>query len=733
MNKLLAALFSRVYVAPAEVAKPARRKAEAANAELAAFGYTLSADALDALAASGTRGVDAFLKDSRSFLPELTGSSANHAALYNRFPYEVPEHRDYLFKRIVGHLRNELGLNGNDFMALSCGHVVDSDLFPDMSAFSACPICQRQVDELGSFDEVRNAYREVTPLKVLRLAPDGLVRELAQGLLCRNSSLSADERRLLSIALDRFGLDVPDSVYRENLPFAYAAANGDLDKVRPLLSGATDLLRIAVYVGDAEADLSLSEPVRFKVPGRHGRAILSLLDGLPSPASDMMRHRERWLRLGEHLHAGTAQNRRRYPSAAAAFDRLRRDPRSIPTFSRQVEAKLRAREVDAELVAALEGRPGEFMRRVDFMLREADDPSAVVGGLGVVAKDAKTEALLGLWKYLSTRLEPSGERVFVPKGTSTRVKVVEDLRKPIPPETVERAREVLSSEIEERLSRLPPLGSVYVDEGLRGRIVPFNRRGDSSTNVSVVKGNRFPMGEPPVVRLFAHWTGDIDVDLSLACFDEGFRHLVDVSFQDTTPAGWSMVHSGDVQRAPRGASEFIDFVPDILEEKGVRYVVAHVISYRGDAFESFPCFAGFMERDELKSGAKYEPKSVALKFDLKSRATDHMPLIFDLATREVVFADIAGGKGTYGTVRTSVDRIVKSAKAVLDFPRTKVTLWDVAMFHARARGDLCAVPEAADVVFSPETLDGVDVMDERAIEAAIKRQAKVVETVNPVP
>ncbi|NTF17902.1 hypothetical protein G6L37_05765 [Agrobacterium rubi] len=712
MQKALISLLGQVYVAPSGAEATSRIEAAALNAEAALEGYTFSPDLLDAVSSLDTLSFRRFRDHILTDLRALSGSLMNHAALYNRFPYDTPEAQSYLAKRIVSAFRNELGLPHNNHVLLSCGHFICDDLFPDLTEFSACPLCQNQVRELSDSDQVRYDFKSVTPLKLLGLATDETVAAAVTRLIARPSSLSSDEREFANAAIRQgFRATVPSEVFRENLPLAFAAAGEDVDSIRHLVKGAGDVLRLATWMSDADADLSLATSVKFSISKARRRKLLILLDSMKNLEEDILRHREKWKRLAYDIHVGRAEVRRRHPRVAAAFDKLRSDPAELPSFSRTTEHMVRERAAVA-LAKHLSSRPGEFLRRFDYMVRTyrgSDIGADFCDMLTGVVKDAALPALFALRKHLAGRTRKSAFRVFVPKGATNKMKIAEDRRKVVLPETVERATSVIEDEIVRRLRELPPLGKVFVDPALHDQVVPFNRRGDSSTTIPVTKGQRYPMGDAPVIRLFVHWTGE-DVDLSTVVYDDQFNVLQNVYYGDLHHNGWNVIHSGDVTYAPEGASEFIDFDPAHIAAKGGRYLMGHLISYRGGPFKGFPCFAGFMERDALRSGAKYEPESVALKFDVKSGTTSHMPLIFDVVKREVIFADIASGGRSHTNVHGRQSDLQIAARAVVELPRVKPTLGDVAHLHAVARGELVTSRAEADCVFDWDSLHGMDVM-----------------------
>lgn len=670
------------------------------NLEIAGFGYTLGPDLITALRDLDASSFQRVRDDLLQQLEALSGMNVNHRHLFAGFPYETPGDFEYFVRRITGFVQNDLKLTEVSFTPLSCGHLVDPRLF-DLKAFGACPICQFAVPELNSPPGERHSFEAVTPLKVLGFLTADARVQAAQRLLSRQSSLSVDERAFLGATI-RTGhrLTIPDTVFRETLPFVYEMSGAA--GVRAHIASATDVLRIAVYLSDPAADLSLKSPVRFKISTRHKKALLGLLESTRNLEEDMLRWRERWLRLGEILNPGSAENIRKYPAVSAAFDAIRNAPNSVPTFQRSVERGVRARVIDHQLLGLLASRPGEFARRLDFLLREAGHPPDVVDAFATIASDLKTTTLIELDKYLSSRTQ-FRNRVFLPKGAANKAQVVEDRRKPLPIDETRAVRGHIAETLRRRLSQRPPLGRVWVDPRLKDRAVPFNRRGDASAAMPMTKGSRYPFaGE--VLRLFVHWRGRIDVDLSVVMFDEDLAWRGHVAFTNLRLPG--CVHSGDVQDAPQGASEFIDLEVRTLLEQGVRYVGSSLISYRGQKFGGFPCFAGFMERDQLASGAAFEPQSVKFKFDVNAPSTSHMPLIFDLVDRTVTFVDMASSNRAASAVaaeRTKHAALLDSMLTVLD---RKPTFHDVAMVHTLARGELAASREAADTVFDLEWSEG---------------------------
>ncbi len=208
--------------------------------------------------------------------------------------------------------------------------------------------------------------------------------------------------------------------------------------------------------------------------------------------------------------------------------------------------------------------------------------------------------------------------------------------------------------------------------------------------------------EARALRLFVHWTGE-DVDLSLVGFDDAMQSVETIWYRNL--AGDGFAHSGDVRQAPRGASEFIDVSLATARERRIRYLTMSLISYKGGPFSGFPCFAGVMERDDLLSGAPYDPATVRLKFDITIPACSGIPLVFDLEERKVIWVDFATGGRDEGNVVTSAATIAALTRAAVDLPAIKPTAYDVLAAYASARGTIVFRPEVADTVYRAAEID----------------------------
>lgn len=476
---------------------------------------------------------------------------------------------------------------------------------------------------------------------------------------------------------------------------------------------ATDVLRLAVALSGGDVSLTTAS-TRFtaiKRPTR--RLLLRLLDRVPSAAEDVMRHVERWKRLAEVLHPGEYADK--YPRALAAITAARRND-APASFGSRVETLLAQRQIPA-LTPILQGRPGEFARRLDVTLRRATDEEleAVLDAFEAVATQVSSPILLQVLAQVRAP-RPLPLRAFTPKGALAKVYGIKDRREPLNPDVLARAAQICEGALITRFASLPSLGRCFIDPTLREYRVPLAQRAASKSLRTLVRGSRLPMPDTRFIRLFLWWKNGgqrTDIDLSAAFFNTRFVFMQTVSYYNLKAFGG--YHSGDIVDAPHGASEFIDLDVDALLEKGIRYVVTSINSYTEQPYCDLPeCFAGWMARADVASGEVFEPRSVIDRLDIASDTQICLPFVMDLQERRVIWADLGlTSSPRWNNVQNNLSGISLMLRALVHTPRPDLeTLFDL---HARARGERVASPEQAQAVFSPH--QGVTPFDTDLIRA----------------
>lgn len=665
--------------------------------EAQAFGFVFAPSLRDSISKLSPNDFIEFRRDLLEAFDKLVGSELGILTpLFKGFPYETPNHHEYLLKRLIS-VSGVVSLITKP-QILSCGHIVT--LF-DIDKFSACPVCQCQVPELNcdSIPEKHVFYNGCVGYKVLQQIDSKTLGEIGLQILSRQSSINSQEKKLLIDIISKKAIDGSKitKIYNENLPFLYAI-NPTIAKKH--IVGVTDVLRIITYLSDVEADLSLATNTRYKLRTSQKKKMLDLIDSIYNISEDMMRHREKWLRVGEILNPRKYENK--YPNAASAFALIRNDHKSIGTISKVIDSALRASIIDETFIDILEKRPGEFMRKLNAILMKTDfiNQPFITRAFFNCIKKTKTRMLFDILKYFRSRNDYDS-RIFFPKGPSNRSWVEEVNFKNLNPEKILFVISAIQQELMSRFDSSEPK-KIYIDPELKYQLLSFNQRGDAVTNVGVTKGSMMFVTEP-VVRLFTWWKGNVDVDLSLVLYNESFQQITHVSFRLLHNA--SMRHSGDIQRAPNGAAEYIDI--DIQETKknypNIKYGVVQLNVYRGETFSKFPCFVGYMERDSITSGKLFEPETVKLKFDVNDKCRITCPLIFDFEKNAVIFTNVQLGASSFSAANSNI-RLQKIATSFITLYTRKPTIYDVLEIFAWKNGSITEQKADANMVFDSSNI-----------------------------
>ncbi len=643
------------------------------------------------------------------------------------------------------------GTAGSVDAVAPCAHLVCRTCF-DGSDFSGCPVCHRRLDPDDPFllprpgreslrQRLHLAPADSAPvrLRVLQRGADlpGDAAAESSALLARPTALrESDTEDLLSL-LDAGGrataarlperipgretkavvlcwlLDDP-SAFDVTIPAACAR-----------LDSATDVLRLLAVRSGGDGGL-IAAPRFGGVPRPLRRALLGVLDRLDpdSVLDDLFRHARLWVHAAERLHP--FEQARAFPRAASAFAVLRgtvlddtalaglltanaapgvvREGGKLVYRSRRsrVEAALACGDVGAAL-ALLADRPGELLRALDHLLRTAVEGgdagvlAAVLAALPRAARHVSPAVLLSALGELRLRGGSSEQRVYFPKGGTAKCHVEADRRPVLPGEVVAEVTDALVGEALRRAGRLPQVDVAVVDETLRDLTVPFTERTAARALLTLPRGSTVPLPEGRRLRLFLHWMQQpdgerADLDLSLALFDEDWRHVGTCDYTYLRFDGTAAIHSGDLTSAPPplGASEFVDLDFTALGAGQARHAAVVVFSYNDVPFEALAAaFAGFMTLPEdARERPTFDPRAVEQRFDLTGAARAMLLGLVDLGARRLRWLEISPGvTGTNHAVHNNRGMLESLGQALdgLFGSGARVSLGELATWHAAAR------------------------------------------------
>lgn len=658
------------------------------------LGYTFSREVFDVLRTYSVNELTEFYLELKAALMKLKGANVVYMPMYADFPKGVMDaHFSELYINAMVHYWS------------------DGILYPKNHR-------KRVNDRLPLFDE--------TKVKVLQLGSEADVRQIFDNICTSRTSISRTDREDIAYLFETENMKLPDDIpHKENAAYISALylqkkPLANVSELRKYVKTATDVLRLVTAMSDG--DVSLAENTRYRsFSRRQRRMIMELLSGCPNIEEDMLRYKERWIRIGERIHPSEFDCSRytlAYDRAINAFDKLRNN-RKIETFAGKVEFDLAYGEYESAL-AELVKRPGELARRLDQLLRVAHKES-VIRSFASVAEKVSTPVLLQVREHFLHRAEQADVRVFFPKGSLAKCHSERNNLPDIDERYCQEVVRICENALVKIYGQREPMGKVYLSEDYRNYVVPFSQRSASKAMKTIVRGSRLPMdSQTNAVRAFIWWTnmdkcdfesydsGRIDIDLSAAIFDENWNYMEHVSYTNLKSEKYKACHSGDIVNGGPvdgdGVSEFLDVDVDSVVIYGARYVVYQVYSYTGQTYADMPhAMFGWMERADVNSGEIYEPKMVEQKLDLTAGSKVCIPVIFDCVKREFIWCDmnmsLSGVHMNTGgnNLESNLSGVTAVCYSMVNVK--KPHLYDLIALNVMGRGVLVDNREDADIVF----------------------------------
>lgn len=527
----------------------------------------------------------------------------------------------------------------------------------------------------------------------------GIFTSLAQ----INAALTPDDFKTIEWFTKEYGNKnrMPDTIpFKENLCMM---ASLGLDVP---VKTSTDVLRIAVYMSTGTSFINLPpkmirlnawsrelstnpryEDAKFKKFNRKDRRIiLALLDKVANPR-EMVLKRNRWIKLGEILHPGDYSSA--YPRAYKAFDKLRNT--DVKSWYSDVDAAF-ADSFEIGL-SVLSGRPGEFGRRLDALLR--NNPKyrdQVLLAFKECGRKISSKVLWELYTHFRNRDMPNQYRSVKIAGARSAVPLPV-----LPAMHTDIVEEVLNTILEiffNKFADMDALGAVYIDEELKKIPLPTDMRTISSTLRVSVRGSRLPLEVGKTVfRPFIYWTAGVDLDLSMTFMNEGkdSRRLV-CSYGNTRPAAF-VKHSGDV--IPHTKGEWREYIDINLKDNPYQYGILTVRNFRGTTLEDVGALVGFAEFDGRPNG-DWLAKAVGNSFKVSSQGSNVVLLAVDFKTNEWILID-QDQAGIPAEIQNDSSAYLEHVIA-----EPKISVYDLLRMHAEARGTHVTEIENSDTVFKFE-------------------------------
>ena len=574
------------------------------------------------------------------------------------------------------------------------------------------------------------ALMDVDNLKIVQLGTEQQFIDIANNLFASKTSISESDKNLLKIVVENMSSLIPTEIpHKENKAIVIATMLRMGIMEHPLymnISTPTDILRIAAALSDG--DVSLKNNSRFiSFPRAIRKWMMDMLECMPgSIAEEMLKYRERWLRIGERIHPN-AFSADEYERIIDAFDTLRNNEKAIVPFSSKVERAFISRKYD-KLIELLSCKPGYFARELNHMFKVFPDKHYDIAvRFAAVAHKVATPVLLQVKAYFDNEQYLNSTGIYFPKGNTQKIFVKEDtpiveINDEIKNIIIIACTHGLTTQLREKYaSEYDEDKKVFIEDGLRSYLIPNTMRSANKALRVVPRGSRMKLGNDGYVRPFIHWMNNnnrIDVDLSVTFLDKEYQYMDTVSYYDLRNE--YAVHSGDYTNAPapNGACEFVDVNIEKARDCGARYAVLTVHAFTEMPFRDIPeCFVGYMtiSKDEYSKrynsrehGMIYNIEDVEMKMDISNDGEYVVVCAFDLETNEVIWCDIAGNADKTMRLPNNVETTQRVISFVMQsiVESTRCNMYDLAEMTVKAKGyKMVNSIEEADVVYSIEPMN----------------------------
>lgn len=637
------------------------------SAELMQFGYILSPEAYEALSQCSAKYAMNWLEEIINYLRYMTGSS-EYKPLHAGFPQTVASMSLYeLYSKAITHY-------------WSTGKWYPEDEVAKKYKFESIEFT---VINRISEEEFKNVFKSIAQVGV---------------------PITEVDFEILKWFVEEYkSFNMPDSVpLKENL-CVLAALGIDVP-----VKTSTDVLRIATYLSNGTTDLIMPPKkiresawsrtmvdnpeyikARFKKFSRpERRYLLGLLDKVAN-SEEMVLRKERWLRLGEILHPGEGHHAVNYPRAFKAFNELRNT--KVKSWYSKLDGAFNKSLTRG--LQVLSERPGEFARRLDYLLRTYDNYT-VLTAFEHVALRVSNKVLFELLDHFFGRLTRSNSRTVFIKGARRPVQL--PILEPLIPEAVQRVETTIWNVLRSKFSLLEPMGKVWIDPKLDDIPIPSNMKTLTDSLKPKARGTRMPLkADKKVLRAFVHWTAGVDLDLSM----EFCRKSDKISGNRKTTCSYhslrpfkEVLHSGDV--IPNYTGKHAEYIDININECTYDYGLITLRNFNGGSLSNLGAVLGFMEREFPESNTTWYPKTITDSYRLDTSASNINLAIIDFRTKEVILID----EDATGIPISNGEDILNYIDSYSQKPRVSVK--DLLMMHVEHRGVLVKDTEEADQVFN---------------------------------
>jgi len=479
---------------------------------------------------------------------------------------------------------------------------------------------------------------ESVDYKTIRLLEPAEFNSIFTDIIYSTNSISAFDKDVVNWFIDNGAtFDFGKIKFKEIAAFVGKRLL-DSNEVEVLpTNDATNVLRIwSAYSG---GDEGLKENTRFANPSnRQKRVLLATLDSAYNLEESFKSHREKWLRLLHPLHPQTASNRKRYPVAAAFAQSLRNEPKELRTFNSRLEELIT--NEDIAVLDILKTRLGVYTRRLDHMVRLFGVKAFTVW----LNQKPNALNLINAYNHFTNRDQKQEGRGVVLASQSQSEVTTFGALEPLPTKLVTFIKDEILATLKDIKQSNIGTKSIFIDPSLYYKPMASNNRASSMTLSNVGNGTVELLPDARTIRLYVHWEGRSDIDLSaLVITDENV--VTKIGWNSLHHTNESIIYSGDNTGHSAKNAEYIDVDTSTIPNN-VEWIITEARIYRGPAnFAAYngTVHAGWMTREEPYANDHWLPETISHATRLDTKSKTAYLLAIHVPTRQLVYLDVSMG------------------------------------------------------------------------------------------
>jgi len=527
-------------------------------------------------------------------------------------------------------------------------------------------------EEESIFDRVR-VLDSKTETEYISLLKDIINSSIVFGNTQRDILKTADEE-LLSLIIE----DTQEMKIKENMLFLISINKN----AKKFLKTSTDLLRYIYYLNEIDYQDIKSTPTQdlmIRLKTSQKRFIMEFLNSLDrnSALEEFKRYRPQWIRVSNNLKP-LSYKYLKYYRTRELFRVLKNDKiRTFFSFYDTLDVLQKAEH--------LSQRPGEFIRRLDSLLRENKHIFEIKEIIDNT--DFNPKLLMQIIPYLKYRADYGIEnRIFNVKGKPFQSdKSLEKL------DTYSTSIIIgaLSEKLIKHLKTKTPFNHFILDEEIKNYIVPTEIRDLSvSNNIRYTPGTRIKF-DCNYLRAFSAWgtkeeDGLFDIDLGGMFVDKN-NEFTPIAYYNQNEEFAS--HSGDFTSCTKYTpgdntitAEFIDINIEKAKEL-YNYAVFNTFifasEYHKEDFDTdIYSYTGIMERD-TRSTKSININNSEFKMTLSGDYKSNTSFAVDFQKSEIVFIDKYSKSNSGSNIDTNANSIDLYRREYFDAYKYKMNMFEL--------------------------------------------------------